>query len=119
MRSVGRHRSGRGMVTAELAVAISAAVAVMVMLCWGIALLVLQLRLTDTASAVARQAARADRVGVARAEATAPRGAVVEISRSATTTEVTARLRTDPFGVLTPSLTLRARAQLTTEPGAG
>ena len=51
------------MVTAELAVAISAAVIVMVMLCWGIFLLVLQLRLVDTAGAVARQAARGDRAG--------------------------------------------------------
>jgi hypothetical protein len=107
------------MVTAELAVAITAAVAVMIMLCWGLALLVIQLRLTDTAGAVARQAARGDRAGVARAEAAGPRGAEIEVDRSGRTTSVIARLRVDPFGILTPTVTLRARAEVSTEPGVG
>lgn len=107
------------MVTAELAVAITAAVAVMIMLCWGVALLVLQLRLTDTAGSVARQAARGDRAGVARAEVAGPRGATVAVDRAGPTTRVVAQLRVDPFGILTPAVTLRARAQVTTEPGVG
>lgn len=112
-------RSQRGMVTVELAVAISAAIAVMIMLCWGIALLVLQLRLVDTASAVARQAARGDRVAVGRAEAAAPAGTRVQVSRRGPTTRVSVRLETDPFGLLTPRVTLKAAAEVTDEPGVG
>ncbi|GAA3637354.1 TadE family type IV pilus minor pilin [Microlunatus ginsengisoli] len=105
------------MVTAELAVAITGAVAMMLLLCWGVSMLVLQLRLVDTAGAVARQAARGDRAGVQRAEAAAPRGTAVRIARSGPTTRVAASLRTDPFGILTPSVVLRAQAQATSEPG--
>ena len=39
-----RPRDGRGMVTAELAVATLAAFAVLTMMCWGIYLVVIQLR---------------------------------------------------------------------------
>ena len=117
MKHLRRTPAGRGIVTAELAVAISAAVAVMIMLCWGVSLLVLQLRLVDVASSVARQSARGDRAGVARAEAAAPRGTVVRIAHSGSTTRVAARLQTDPFGILTPRVALRADAQVTSEPG--
>ena len=72
-----RRRDGRGMVTAELAVSILAALAVLTMLCWGIYLILMQMRIIDTAGEVARQAARGDKAGVARAEDDAPRGAVV------------------------------------------
>jgi hypothetical protein len=112
-------RSQRGMVTAELAVAISAAVIVMIMLCWGIFLLVLQLRLVDTAGAVARQAARGDRAGVARAEASAPRGAEIRVERGESVTRVTVRLPADPFGPMMPTVRLGAAAEVATEPGVG
>ena len=49
---------GRGMVTAELAVTTLSAFTLLVMMCWGISLVVLQLRCIDTAAAVARQTAR-------------------------------------------------------------
>ncbi len=117
---VKRHTtSARGMVTAELAVAISAAVIVMVMLCWGIFLLVLQLRLVDTAGAVARQAARGDRAAAGRAQAAAPRGATIHTERGKASTRVTVRLEADPFGQLTPTVRLGARAEATNEPGVG
>ncbi len=117
-----RERPGaapRGMVTAELAIAISASVMVMVMLCWGIFVLVLQLRLVDTAGGVARQAARGDRVGVARAEAAAPRGARIVVERGTSSTRVTAQLEADPFGPMLPPVRLGARAEVTNEPGVG
>ena len=59
-------RSGRGMVTAELSVSILTALALLTMMCWAIYLVVLQLRCIDTASEVARQAARGDRAAVHR-----------------------------------------------------
>ena len=48
-----RRARDRGMVTAELAVATLAAMTLMVMLCWGIYLIVMQLRCEDVAAAVA------------------------------------------------------------------
>jgi len=114
-----RTKAPRGMVTAELAVAISAAVIVMVMLCWGIFLLVLQLRLVDTAGAVARQAARGDRAGVERAQAAAPSGARIVIQSGTSSTRVTAQLQADPFGPMLPPVRLNARAEVTNEPGVG
>ena len=63
------------MVTVELAVTTLAALALLMMMAWGISLIVLQLRLVDTAAAVARQAARGDRAAVTRIKAAAPTGA--------------------------------------------
>ena len=65
------------MVTAELAVTTLAAFALLVAMCWGIYLIVTQVRCGDTAAAVARQAARDDRAATAKARAAAPPGAVV------------------------------------------
>ena len=81
--SARRTRScdGRGMVTAELAVTTLSAFTLLVMLCWGISLVVIQLRCIDTAAAVARQAARGDEAGVAHARSQAPAGA--KITRAA------------------------------------
>ena len=51
------------MVTAELAVTTLTAFTLLIVMCWGIYLVVLQVRCIDTASAVARQAARGDDAG--------------------------------------------------------
>ena len=56
-----RAPDGRGMVTAELAVTTLAAFTLLIIMCWGIFLVVMQLRCIDTAAAVARQTARGDR----------------------------------------------------------
>ena len=64
-----RRRDARGMVTAELAVTTLAAFAVLTMMCWGIYLVVTQLRCVDAAAAVARQAARDDDSAVVKAKA--------------------------------------------------
>jgi hypothetical protein len=119
MITMAKRRSQGGMVTAELAVAISAAVIVMIILCWGICLLVLQLRLVDTAGAVARQAARGDRAGVARAEASAPKGTAIRVEQGKSMTRVTLRLQADPYGPLMPTVRLGAVAEIGTEPGVG
>lgn len=111
-------RGQRGMVTAELAVAILAAVLVLVTLCWGIMLLLLQLRLVDVAGAVARQAARGDRAAVAHARAQAPEHATVRVRVTERRAYVEVGLAARPFGRLAPTVPLRARAEAVTEPGS-
>jgi len=107
------------MVTAELAVSILAALAVLTMLSWGVYLIVMQMRIIDTAGEVARQAARGDKVGVARAEQDAPRGAVVRVSASASVTKVQVHLTARPFADWLVSVPLHADAEVVPEPPAG
>jgi hypothetical protein len=105
------------MVTAELAVATLAALAVMTMLCWGIYLVVMQMRIIDTAGEVARQSARGDRAAVQRAERDAPRGARVRVSSSGGATSVEVRLSARPFAEWLVAVPLRAEATVVREPG--
>lgn len=107
----------RGMATAELAVAMLAALAVFVTMCWGLTAAVTDIRCLDTAAAVARQAARADPVAVARAKAAAPRGATVRVQRSGERVRVVVELRLRPPGRWLPALPLRAQAEVAAEPG--
>jgi hypothetical protein len=109
-------RGQRGMVTVELAVAILAALLFMIMLCWGIYLVVVQLRLIDVASEVARQAARGDRAALARAESRAPLHSVITI-RVARVTRVEVRVAAAPIRRGLPKVPLSARAEVATEPG--
>ena len=104
------------MVTAELAVATLAALALLTMLCWGIYLVVLQMRIIDTAGEVARQAARDDRAGVQRAKRDAPAGARVQVSTGRQLTTVEVRLSARPFARWLVAVPLRARAQVVPEP---
>ncbi|NYE71616.1 TadE family type IV pilus minor pilin [Microlunatus parietis] len=113
---MGRFRD-RGMVTAELAVSILAALALLSLLSWGIGLIVLQLRCGDTAAEVARQAARGDEAGIARAKRDAPDGSVIMIDKSGDTTIVTVRLEARPMSALVPAVPLTASAEVVTEPG--
>jgi hypothetical protein len=120
------------MVTAELAVATLAAAAVMVMLSWGIFLITIQLRCIDTAAAVARQTARGDSAAVDAAKGRAPRGAVVEVSKTSTLVRVDVRVSVRPFRWTTGagphggrdfgsglgSVDVHADAQVVPEPGA-
>jgi hypothetical protein len=109
----------RGMVTAELAVTTLAAFAVLTMMCWGIYLLVTQLRCIDAAAAVARQAARTDAAAVARAKAGAPTGATIMIEKRPNLVTVTVRVRARPLGRWMAGVPLEARAQVVPEPAAG
>ena len=105
------------MVTAELAVATLAALAVLTMLCWGIYLVVLQMRCIDTAGEVARQAARGDRAGVERAQRDAPKGARVHVTATRETTSVEVRLEARPFAEWLVAVPLHAEAEVVPEPG--
>jgi hypothetical protein len=108
-----------GMVTAELAVTTLAAFAVLTMMCWGIYLVVTQLRCVDAAAAVARQAARADAAAVAKAKAGAPTGAAIMIDKRPNLVTVTVRVRARPLGRWMAAVPLEARAQVIPEPAAG
>ncbi|MFL6025295.1 MAG: TadE family type IV pilus minor pilin [Friedmanniella sp.] len=107
------------MVTAELAVAILAAFSVFVLLCWGILLLVLQLRCVDTATAVARQEARSDRAGSSLARSQAPEGASIRVTRRPGRVHVTVRLTVRPLASGLGSVPLHAEASVVPEPAAG
>ena len=109
----------RGIVTAELAVTTLAAFAVLTMMCWGIYLVVTQLRCVDAAAAVARQAARADAAAVAKAKAGAPTGAAIMIDKRPNLVTVTVRVRARPLGRWMAAVPLEARAQVIPEPAAG
>jgi hypothetical protein len=89
--------SQRGMVTAELAVAILAAAALLAMLSWGIFLITIQLRCIDVAAAVARQTARGDSAAALAAERGAPPGASVQVRKTATLVTVSVRVRVPAF----------------------
>ena len=105
------------MVTAELAVATLAALALLGMMLWGIFLVVVELRCIDTASAVARQAARGDAKGVRMARAAAPAGASVITSTRAGVVTVTVRVRARPLMDGLPTVPLGAQAHVAKEPG--
>lgn len=107
---------GRGMVTAELAVTILAALALLTMMCWGIYLIVMQLRCGDTAAAVARQAARGDAAAVSKVKAAAPEGATVVVDRRRDLITVTVRLSAKPLADWLVAVPLSARAQVVPEP---
>ena len=104
------------MVTAELAVTILTAFTLLIMMCWGVYLVILQLRCTDVAAAVARQVARRrqGRGGPGRAQA--PRGATVQVNRSPRLVTVTVRVRAKPLSGWLVTVPLRARAQVVPEP---
>ena len=112
-------RDGRGMVTAELAVTTLAAFAVLTMMCWGIYVVVTQLRCVDAAAAVARQAARGDDSAVAKAKAAAPSGATITVDRRQNLVTVTVRVKAHPLGRWLASVPLEAHAQVVPEPSAG
>ena len=112
-------RDGRGMVTAELAVTTLAAFAVLTMMCWGISVVVTQLRCVDAAAAVARQAARGDDTAVAKAKAGAPSGAAITIDKRPNLVTVTVRVKAHPLGRGLASVPLEAHAHVVPEPSAG
>lgn len=105
------------MVTAELAVATLAALALLGTMLWGIFLVVVELTCVDTATAVARQAARGDAQGVRMARAAAPAGASVTTSTRSGVVTVTVRVRARPLVAGLPSVPLGAQARVAKEPG--
>jgi hypothetical protein len=106
------------MVTAELAVAILAAFSVFVLLCWGLYLVVVQLRCVDTAAGVARQEARGDRTASATLRAAAPAGSSVRVQRRGDRVQVTVSVTVRPFAHGLVAVPLSARAVVVAEPTA-
>jgi hypothetical protein len=104
------------MVTAELAVTTLSAFTLLVMMCWGVSLVILQLRCIDTAAAVARQTARGDQAGVAHARSQAPAGAKIAVQRRASLVTVTVRVAARPLADWLVVVPLQARAQVVPEP---
>jgi hypothetical protein len=107
------------MVTAELAVAILAAFSVFVLLCWGVFLVVMQIRCVDTAAAVARQEARGDRAAATLVRSHAPAGARVAVRRRPGRVEVSVTLTVRPLARGLPAVPLRASASVVPEPSVG
>ena len=87
------------------------------MMLWGIFLVVVELRCVDTASTVARQAARGDKAGVRMARAAAPAGASVSTSNRSGVVTVEVRVRARPLVEGLPSVPLGATAHVAKEPG--
>ncbi|OYN98800.1 TadE family type IV pilus minor pilin [Enemella evansiae] len=106
----------RGSTTVEVALGLVSLLLATVTGVWLVLVVVLQARIVDTASEIARQEARGDRVAVARAEAEAPAGATVERSRDRGLAVVTVRLDARPLGA-GPAVPLQARARVLLEPG--
>ena len=104
------------MVTAELAVTTLTAFTLLIMMCWGIYLVIMQVRCIDTASAVARQAARGDQTALAHARAMAPRGARVTVQRRPELVTVTVLVTAQPLARGLAAVPLRAQAAVVPEP---
>lgn len=107
---------GRGMVTAELAVATLAAFALLIMMCSGVYLVITQVRCGDAAAAVARQVARGDTSAVAKARASAPEGATVRIQRTPNLVTVTVAVTARPLAKFLTGVPLTAQADVIPEP---
>lgn len=111
------HRPGeRGSTTIEVALGLVSLLLAATAGVWLVLVVILQARIVDTASEIARQEARGDRAAIARAEAQAPAGAVVSRDREQGLAVVTVRLAARPLGA-GPSVPLQARARVLLEPG--
>lgn len=97
-----RAAGDRGQVTAEAAVVIPALVLLVGMLMWGLGAVAAQARCGDAARAGARAAARGEDTAAATriAEAAAPRGAMVEVTREGPFFRVTVAARAPGPGPL-------------------
>ena len=105
------------MVTAELAVTTLSAFTLLMMMCWGISLVVIQLRCIDTAAAVARQAARGDEAGVAHGHGQrSGRERRSRCSERPSLVTVTVRVAARPLADWLVVVPLQARAQVVPEP---
>lgn len=76
------YRPQRGMVTFELAIGLLAACVVAALLGWGINLIALQARCSDSASQIVRQLARGDTQAAQQAEQRVPPAARVDVTEN-------------------------------------
>lgn len=102
------------MVTAETAVVLPVLVVVLAVAVWVLAAVSGQLRCADAAGTAVRMAARGESPSAVRAavEATAPRGATLEVHQRGEQVEVVVTARVRPFGerLRLPSVGLSGRA---------
>jgi hypothetical protein len=77
------------------------------------------MRCIDTASEVARQAARGDAAGVRQAERGAPAGAQVHVTAGKKLTTVRVQLTARPFARWLVAVPLHAEAEVVPEPALG
>lgn len=105
------------MVTAEIAAALPVFVALLIAAVWTVSVATAQARCVDAAREAARAAARGEDDAVVRdvAEAVAPSGATVKVSRSDTEVTVEVKVRAPlpvPFRDVGPTVSGRAVAIL-------
>ena len=104
------------MVTVELVFGMVIISTLVVVFGWAIMLFAIQVGCVDTATQVARQAARGDQEAVQRAKDRAPRGAEITVRRGAEQVRVTVRVSSRPTDWV-PPVTLRASVSAQLEPG--
>lgn len=109
----------RGMVTAELAVAIPAVALVLVICLGGLMAALDQIRCVDAAHAAGRAAARGDSLSAIRSLAVqgGPTGATVTIDRDSDQARVTVSARVGGWGGFVPSWRVSASAVTPLERG--
>lgn len=107
----------RGMVTVELAMGTLAVIGLLVTVCWVIFVVVCDLRISDTAAALARQAARGDAAGMAVVRSKAPRDAQIRLTNTDELSIVDVDLRARPFGWAAAGVALHVEATAVREPG--
>jgi Flp pilus assembly protein TadG len=117
-------RTERGMVTAEIAVALTGLVVVVLGLLWVFAVVTAQIRCVDAARDTARAVARGETIAASRAEGarSAPAGATfgIQLEGEQATGVVSAKVRpTWPVLSHLPGVSVRGRAVVTAEPGVG
>jgi hypothetical protein len=116
-----RRRGDRGMVTAEVAVALPALVLVLAVALWAVKIAATQVTCTDAARSGARAAARGESLPAVRTRVAQalPPGARIEVQRDGETTRVEIVVSIPaPIASGLPSLLVKAHATAATEPGA-
>lgn len=119
---MSRGARDRGMVTAEIALALPSLVLVTAIALWGVAVASAQLTCTDAARTGARAAARGESLAAVRelVVKAVPPHAAVTIRRDAATVEVDVSAPVEPPAATgLPALTVHAHVAAATEPGAG
>jgi hypothetical protein len=105
------------MVTVELVFGILIISVLISVFGWAILLFGVQVACIDSATVIARQAARGDDEAVTEAEGRVPRGATVQLARDAERVHVTVRVASRPLAFV-PAVRLHAEAIALKEPGA-
>lgn len=107
----------RGMVTVEIVCGILIVMMMLAFFGWAVSLFGTQAMCIDSASDIARQAARGDKDAVRREKKSAPTGATVDVDSHGEEVTVEVTVTSKPFDFV-PAVTLRAESTALKEPGA-